>query len=116
MTFHRYLALGDSFTEGVGDQDDSRPNGVRGWADRVAEVLGTAAADFTYANLAIRGRKLAQVIDEQVTPAVALEPDLITLYAGANDVLRPKVDIDRLIGIYDDGVGRLADTGARLVL
>lgn len=116
MTFHRYLALGDSFTEGVGDPDDSRPNGVRGWADRVAEVLGTATDDFTYANLAIRGRKLAQVIDEQVTPAVALEPDLITLYAGANDVLRPKVDIDRLIGIYDEGVGRLAATGARLVL
>lgn len=116
MTFHRFVALGDSFTEGVGDPDPTRPNGVRGWADRVAEVLATRTDDFTYANLAIRGRKLTQVIDEQVEPAVALQPDLITLYAGANDVLRPKIDIDRLVAIYADGIARLAGTGARLVL
>ena len=52
MTFHRYVALGDSFTEGVGDPDPSRPNGWRGWADRVAEVLATHSDDFGYANLA----------------------------------------------------------------
>ena len=107
MTFHRYVALGDSFTEGVGDPDRDRPNGVRGWADRVAEVLSRHADDFTYANLAIRGRKLRQVIAEQVEPAVALDPDLITMYAGANDVLRPQVDIDGLIA-YDAGISRLA--------
>ena len=41
VSFHRYVALGDSFTEGVGDPDPDRPNGLRGWADRVAEVLAT---------------------------------------------------------------------------
>jgi lysophospholipase L1-like esterase len=51
---HRYVALGDSFTEGVGDHDPRLPNGVRGWADRVAEVLATKQPDFTYANLAVR--------------------------------------------------------------
>ncbi len=116
VTFHRYVALGDSFTEGVGDHDETRPNGVRGWADRVAEVLGTHADDFAYANLGIRGRKLAQVVAEQVEPTVAFRPDLITLYAGANDVLRPRVDIDALVAIYDAGIERLGDTGARLVL
>jgi len=54
-TFHRYVALGDSFTEGVGDHDPDRPNGVRGWADRVAEVLSRRSDDFMHANLAIRG-------------------------------------------------------------
>ena len=53
-----YVALGDSFTEGVGDPDPARPNGLRGWADRVAEVLAAQTDDFGYANLAIRGRKL----------------------------------------------------------
>src|SRR4051794_27659529 len=43
MPFHRYVALGDSFTEGVGDPDPARPNGLRGWADRVAEVLAERA-------------------------------------------------------------------------
>lgn len=116
MSFHRYVALGDSFTEGVGDPDPDRPNGLRGWADRVAEVLASATHDFGYANLAIRGRKLRGVLDEQLEPAVALRPDLITIYAGANDILRPKVDIDALAEKYDAALGRLASTGARLLV
>ncbi len=116
MSFHRFVALGDSFTEGVGDPDDTRPNGVRGWADRVAESLAAEQDDVTYANLAIRGRKLGQIIAEQVEPAVSLAPDLITIYAGVNDVLRPRVDIDALVATYAEGIDRLAATGARLVL
>jgi lysophospholipase L1-like esterase len=118
MVFHRYVALGDSFTEGVGDPDPARPNGLRGWADRVAEVLARqpGADDFGYANLGIRGRKLRAILDEQVEPALALAPDLVTIYAGANDILRPKVDIDALAAAYDEGVGRLAASGATVVM
>jgi lysophospholipase L1-like esterase len=115
VTFHRYVALGDSFTEGVGDPDPARPNGLRGWADRVAEVLA-ATDDFGYANLAIRGRKLQAILDEQIAPGLALEPDLVTIYAGANDILRPKVDIDALAASYDAAVGRLADSGATVAI
>ena len=116
MTFHRYVALGDSFTEGVGDPDPSRPNGLRGWADRVAEVLATQTDDFGYANLAIRGRKLAPIVTEQVDAAIALEPDLITIHGGGNDVLRPRVDIDALATTYDAAVARLVATGARVAM
>lgn len=114
MVFLRYVALGDSFTEGVGDPDPARPNGVRGWADRVAEVLAAqpGAEDFGYANLAVRGRKLHQIVEEQIDPAVALQPDLVTIYAGANDILRPAVDIDALAAAYDEAIGRLRSTGA----
>ena len=115
-TFHRYVALGDSFTEGVGDPDPSRANGVRGWADRVAEVLAARTPDFGYANLAIRGRKLPGVLAEQLDPALALGPDLVTLYAGGNDILRPKVDVDALMVDYDAAVGRLRASGATVVL
>ena len=114
--YHRYVALGDSFTEGVGDADPRCPNGVRGWADRVAQVLATRADDFGYANLAIRGRKLPQILAEQVEPAYALRPDLVTMYAGGNDILRPKVDIDALVADYANAVGRLTDSGAHVVL
>jgi lysophospholipase L1-like esterase len=114
--FHRYVALGDSFTEGVGDPDPDRPNGVRGWADRVAEVLARRTDGFGYANLAIRGRKLPAVLAEQIEPALALTPDLVTLYAGGNDILRPKVDIDALMRDYATAVGRLRSTGAHVVL
>jgi len=114
--FHRYVAVGDSFTEGVGDPDPRQPNGVRGWADRVAEALAGRTEEFGYANLAIRGRKLPQIVAEQLEPAVALRPDLVTLYGGGNDILRPKVDIDRLMEDYDTAVRRLTSTGARVLL
>jgi lysophospholipase L1-like esterase len=117
VTFQRYVALGDSFTEGVGDPDSTRPNGWRGWADRVAEALAAASGPgLGYANLAIRGRKLPAIIDEQVEPALALKPDLVTIHGGGNDVLRPRVDIDQLAATYDDAIERLADSGARVVM
>ena len=116
MTFQRYVALGDSFTEGVGDADPNLPNGVRGWADRVAAVLAIENPDLAYANLAIRGRKLMPILAEQIEPAIAARPDLVTIYAGANDVLRPRVDIDALVGAYDEQVGRLVDAGAQVVM
>lgn len=117
VAFQRYVAIGDSFTEGVGDPDPTRPNGWRGWADRVAEALAPAAgAEFGYANLAIRGRKLPAIIEEQVGPALALEPDLVTIHGGGNDVLRPRVDLDALAARYDDAVAALADSGARVVM
>ncbi|MEZ2391448.1 SGNH/GDSL hydrolase family protein [bacterium RCC_150] len=112
----RYVALGDSFTEGLGDADPSRPNGVRGWADLVARQLAHGNEQFGYANLAIRGRKLRQVMAEQVDAAVALQPTLVTLYAGANDIFRPKVDIDNLMQDYEAGIAKLAGTGARILL
>ncbi len=107
--------MGDSFTEGVGDPDPSLPNGVRGWADRAADVLAGQVDDFGYVNLAIRGRKMVPVIAEQLEPAVALQPDLVTLYAGANDILRPSVDIDSLVAAYDQALAELVATGARVV-
>lgn len=112
----RYVALGDSFTEGVGDVDAERPNGVRGWADRVAEQLARVNDDFGYANLAIRGRKLRQIMAEQVDAAVALNPTLVTVYAGANDIFRPTIDIDGLLIDYEAGIKKLAATGATVVM
>ncbi|CAN5140782.1 MAG: SGNH/GDSL hydrolase family protein [Nocardioides sp.] len=116
MGWHRYVALGDSFTEGVGDVEESRPNQVRGWADRVAEVLATTDDDFGYANLAIRGRKLLPIIDEQLPAALELEPDLVTVHGAGNDILRPSVDIDALLEAYAEMVETLTDTGATVLM
>jgi lysophospholipase L1-like esterase len=112
----RYVALGDSFTEGIGDPEPSSPGGFRGWADRVAEVLASQTHDFAYANLAIRGRLLQQVIDEQIEPALALRPDLITFSAGGNDIIRPGTDPDEIAGRLDGAIGRLRAAGATVVM
>ncbi|MET9225039.1 SGNH/GDSL hydrolase family protein [Lentzea sp. NPDC003310] len=83
MTYQRFVALGDSCTEGL---DDLLPDGrYRGWADRVASALD--APGFRYANLGVRGRRLDQMLVEQVPSARALEPDLVVLFGGGNDVM-----------------------------
>ncbi|MFI7482560.1 SGNH/GDSL hydrolase family protein [Kocuria sp. M1R5S2] len=112
----RWVALGDSMTEGVGDPDPARPNGVRGWADLVAEQLTAARPDTRYANLAVRGRLLRGILAEQLEPCLALEPTLVSLYAGGNDMLRPRVDVDELMAAYEQAVVRLRASGAQVVL
>ncbi len=111
-----FVALGDSFTEGVGDRDERLPNGVRGWADRVAEKLAKAEPGWEYANLAIRSKRLRHIVGEQLEPALAMKPDLITLYGGGNDLLDIGTDMAVLLDEYEDLVERLAATGATLVL
>lgn len=113
--------MGDSFSEGVGDE---LPDGsVRGWADLVAGVLSgnwnqldPAAQRTAYANLAIRGKLLAAIIDEQLEPALALRPDLITFSGGGNDMLRPRSDGPMLLRLIDLTVARLTDSGATVVV
>ncbi|MCC3277014.1 SGNH/GDSL hydrolase family protein [Arthrobacter sp. zg-Y40] len=112
----RMVAMGDSFTEGIGDPDPNSPGGNRGWADRVAEELASGQPDFAYANLAIRGRLLNQIVDEQLEPALALKPDLVTICAGGNDVIRPGGDPDRLAERMDGAVAQLRAAGAGVVL
>lgn len=112
----RYVALGDSFTEGVGDPSQHLPNGVRGWADRVAEALARDTPGWEYANLAIRSKRLRHIIAEQLETAVAMKPTLITLYAGGNDVMDLGTRIPDILAQYELLVARLAQTGATLVL
>lgn len=112
----RYVAIGDSFTEGIGDPSPESTGGHRGWADRVAEELARSREDFAYANLAIRGRLLDQIIDEQLEPALELHPDLITICAGGNDVIRPGGDPDRLAEKMDAAIEALTSGGATVVL
>ncbi|HKU29525.1 MAG TPA: SGNH/GDSL hydrolase family protein [Arthrobacter sp.] len=112
----RYVALGDSFTEGIGDPEPDSPGGHRGWADRVAEELSRGHQDFAYANLAIRGRLLQQILDEQLVPCMELRPDLVSISAGGNDLIRPGGDPDALAEKLDAAVQTLSSEGATVVL
>ncbi|MCP2357530.1 lysophospholipase L1-like esterase [Nonomuraea thailandensis] len=113
MTFTRYVALGDSQTEGLGDGDDVL--GHRGWADRLAEHLARADQGLLYANLAVRGRTAAQIRDEQLPAALELRPDLATVMAGMNDVIRPGFDAARVAGELEEMFAALVGAGAHVV-
>ncbi len=112
----RYVAIGDSFTEGIGDPEPKSPGGHRGWADRVAEELAERTDDFAYANLAIRGRLLQQISDEQVDAALALNPDLISVSAGGNDIIRPGTDPDDVAERFEAMIVRLRRDDATVVM
>ncbi|GGL44654.1 SGNH/GDSL hydrolase family protein [Phycicoccus endophyticus] len=112
----RFVALGDSLTEGVGDPHPAYPNGWRGWAELVADALAVDDPSTEYVNLALRGRRVAQVLQHQVDPAVALRPTLVTLWAGGNDLLLPRVCVDTVAGTLDAALRRLEPTGARVLL
>jgi len=109
-----FVALGDSFTEGLNDYG---PDGgaLIGWADRLADVLSARAAGFLYANLAVRGKLLRDVLDEQVAPAIAMSPDLVSVAAGGNDILRG-TDVDKLAELFESGVARLQAAGCRVMI
>ena len=91
-TFQRYVAIGDSTSEGLDDPDGH--GGYRGWANRLAERIAAQQGSLLYANLAIRGRTTRQIREEQLAPALAMQPDLSTVVAGTNDVLRRHFDAD----------------------
>ncbi|GAA4955977.1 SGNH/GDSL hydrolase family protein [Streptomonospora halophila] len=114
------VALGDSFTEGVGDpyppEDAGAAVRYRGWADRFAEHLAARVPELRYANLAVRGKLMRQIVEDQLPRAVELAPDLVTLSAGGNDLLRPGGDPDRLARVLERAVRRLRATGADVVL
>lgn len=114
----RYVAIGDSLSEGVGDEP--WPDGsLRGWTDRLAVLLADHHAPgraVTYANLAVRGLTASRVRDTQVEVAAAMHPDVVTLTAGMNDLLRPKVDFDALRRTLVDIVTPFTSVGARLVI
>lgn len=112
----RYVALGDSFTEGIGDPEPKAPGGNRGWADRVAENLAERTDDFAYANLAVRGRLLQQIMDEQIDAALALHPDLISISAGGNDIIRPGTDPDEVAARFEQAIIRLRSGKATVVM
>src|ERR1700753_2309606 len=109
-----FVAWGDSFTEGLNDRAPG--GGYRGWADRFADLLAAEQPGLRYATLAIRGKLLGEVAAEQVPRAVELRPDLVSIAAGGNDILRPGSDPDVLARRFDEGVASLQAAGRRALL
>jgi lysophospholipase L1-like esterase len=109
-----FVAIGDSFTEGL--NDPAPGGGFHGWADRLAGMLAAQYPELRYANLAVRGKLLRQIVHEQLPAAVALSPGLVSIAGGGNDILRPGADPDTLAELFDAGVARLRQDGCRVLM
>jgi lysophospholipase L1-like esterase len=103
-SFQRYVALGDSSTEGLDDPDGR--GGYRGWSQRLAERLAEVQGGLAYANLAVRGLTTAEVRARQLDAALALKPDLATLFCGTNDVTQARFDADQRGGRHRSHAAR----------
>ena len=117
MKFSRLITCGDSFTEGM--SDDVINGQYRGWADRVADVIAEQVPNFTYLNLAIRGKLVHQAVNDQVPQALkyVTGPDtLFAFHAGANDVLRPKYKPEVVLPLYAETVRKIGASGATILL
>lgn len=97
----RFVALGDSLTEGVGDPVGDR---WRGWAALLARGLAPVDAAVEFTNLALSGAQSRDVLERQTPEALALRPDVVSVVIGVNDTLRCTFDIhsvaERLDTVY----------------
>ncbi|GAA1959465.1 SGNH/GDSL hydrolase family protein [Microbacterium aquimaris] len=111
----RYVAIGDSFSEGVGDE---LPDGsVRGWADLVARGWADGSgAPVEYANLAIRGKLIWPIVQEQLEQALALRPTHLSFNGGGNDMLRPRVPLSRVTDAFSTVLERCDEEGVTMIL
>ena len=105
--------MGDSQTEGLWDGNDTV--GLMGFAHRLAVVINEHHPGLTYANLAVRGRRIRDVVDIQLPKALAMQPDLISVCVGMNDVTRPGPGFDRTLAELDDLHVRLSQSGATVL-
>jgi lysophospholipase L1-like esterase len=117
MKYSRLITCGDSFTEGM--TDEAINGHYRGWADRLADVMAQQTPNFTYANFAIRGKLVNQVVNDQIPialPFVTGPETLFVFHAGANDVLRPNYKAESVLPVYADAVRAIAASGATVLL
>jgi lysophospholipase L1-like esterase len=111
--FTRYVALGDSSTEGIDDPDGT--GGYRGWSQRLAERIAAAQGGLLYANLAVRGLTTAQVRARQLEAALAMRPDLATVFCGTNDVTGATFDAARVGAAVEHMQRALVANGATVL-
>ncbi len=111
--YQRYVAIGDSSTEGLNDPDGA--GGYRGWANRLAEHVASHQGSLLYANLAIRGRRTRQIRDGQLDHALAMQPDLATLFSGTNDVVARRFDLAQVADDIEHMHQALIEGGATLL-
>lgn len=118
--WHRYVALGDSITEGFCDPIAGDGEPWLGWADRLAFILDgnarLAGEQVEFANLGVRGRRVRDVVDDQVPAALALKPDLVSVMVGGNDLMSPTADPDDLAARIETGIAALRGAGIDVLL
>lgn len=111
---HHFVALGDSFTEGIGDPVEGIE--LRSAHDWTALWMQAANPEMQYTNLAVSGLKVAEVRSQQMQRALNLNPDFISIVAGANDALKGPFSAEAIRAELNLMFGAFHSSGAQLFL
>jgi len=118
--YRSYVAIGDSLTEGLGDLGFKKNRESKGWADRLAGILAAEAKSFgepfAYANLAVRGSSALEILTGQLEDALRIKPDLVTIMAGANDIMASPKGHDAIRALFRGAITRLYEAGVQVLI
>jgi lysophospholipase L1-like esterase len=118
--FRSYVAIGDSLSEGLGDFTFHHDRLHNGWTDRLAGILAREAQvkgyEFHFANLSLRGAKLSKIIDLQLPRALKMQPDLVTVMAGSNDLMTKSPELPQLMEKFELALLSLKAAGCDIVV
>ncbi|MPZ70340.1 MAG: hypothetical protein GEU71_12560 [Actinobacteria bacterium] len=106
----RFVVLGDSTAAGLGADtpEDAYPS-------LLAERLADEGYRVEMTSLGISGARVAELLSEQVPRAVEMDPDLVLVGIGANDVTH-LTPLDEVRALMADAIERLKATGATVVV
>lgn len=107
----RFVAIGDSFTEGIGDEVEGIA--LKSWVDHFVQLC---VNDIEYANFAKRGLVTKEIRSQQLEKALTFNPELVSLIAGANDVLKGRWNHDAYKNDMEFMIDRLSKTGADIMI
>ncbi|AIY75173.1 GDSL-like Lipase/Acylhydrolase family protein [Bacillus cereus] len=107
----RFVAIGDSFTEGIGDEVEGIA--LKSWVDHFVELC---AFDIEYANFAKRGLVTNEIRSQQLEKALTFKPDLVSLIAGANDVLKGRWNHQAYKNDMEFMIDKLSKTDADIII
>jgi lysophospholipase L1-like esterase len=111
--WQRFVVLGDSLAEGLGEDTP----GYRSlpWADRTRDALARQQPGLAYLNLGLRDLVAGEVREQQLEPALEFAPDLAAVVCGGNDLFRGSFDPDKVEAEIEGIIAPLRQSGAQVV-
>lgn len=100
-----FVALGDSMTEGIGDE----VNGIKkkSWPTYIAEFFNIEK----FSNLAKSGLRSDEIYKEQLETALSMNPDIVSIMAGGNDFIQRKWNAKSYREIMDKMISKFTENG-----
>ncbi len=118
--WRRYVALGDPFEAPTDATDNATREPWLDWADQLASILDGNALlrgeQFEFAKIEMTGPSLPELVDDHVSMALDLKPDLVSILVGPQHLLSENSKPEQLASELEKGVRALRQAGSDVLL